>query len=44
MKTLEAASTEIDKPDTITQMETVHTLVLLYDPDDVLNIDETGLF
>jgi hypothetical protein len=40
----EAASAEIDKPDAITQMEKVRHLVIEYDPDDVLNMDETGLF
>jgi len=40
----EAASAEIDKPDTIAQMEKVRLLVVKYDPDDVLNMDETGLF
>jgi hypothetical protein len=40
----EAASAEIDKPDAIEQMEKVRLLVIKYDPDDVLNMDETGLF
>lgn len=40
----EAASAEIDKPDAIAQMEKVRLLVVKYDPDDVLNMDETGLF
>ena len=40
----EAASVEIDKPDAIIQIEKVRLLVTEYDPDDVLNMDETGLF
>ena len=40
----EAASAEIDKPKAIAQIEKVRHLVLEYDPDDVLNMDETGLF
>jgi hypothetical protein len=40
----EAASAQIDKPDAIVQMEKVRLLATEYDIDDVLNIDETGLF
>ena len=40
----EAASAEINKPDAIAQMEKVRLLVSKYNPDNILNMDETGLF
>ena len=40
----EAASAEIDNPDAIAQMEKVRPLAIKYDPDNILNMDETGLF
>ena len=40
----EAASTQIDKPDAIVQMEKIRLLATEYDLDNVLNMDETGLF
>jgi DDE superfamily endonuclease/Tc5 transposase DNA-binding domain/Fission yeast centromere protein N-terminal domain len=40
----EAASAEIENPDAIAQMQNLRRLVIEYDPDDILNMDETGLF
>ena len=40
----EAASAEIDKPESIAQMELVRQLAEEYGPDNTLNMDETGLF
>lgn len=40
----EAASAEIDKPEAIAQMERVRQLASTYHDDDILNMDETGLF
>ena len=40
----EAAAAQIDNPDAIAQIEKIRRLVIKYDLDDVLNMDETGLF
>ena len=40
----EAAAVQIDSPDAIAQIEKICRLVIKYDLDDVLNMDETGLF
>jgi hypothetical protein len=40
----EAASAEIDKPEAIAQMERVRQLAAKYNPANILNMDETGLF
>lgn len=40
----EAASAQIDKPSALTQIEKVRLLATKYDPENVLNMDETGLF
>ena len=40
----EAASAEINKPEAIAQMEYIRQLCSEYHEDDILNIDETGLF
>ena len=41
---IEKQPLEINKPDIIIQIEKVYLLVIKYDPDNVLNINETGLF
>jgi hypothetical protein len=40
----EAGSADIHNPEAISQMEKVRTLATAYDPCNVLNMDETGLF
>ena len=40
----EGGSAVIDNPDNVQQMEDLRTLAATYDPNDILNMDETGLF
>ena len=40
----EAGSADVHNPEAISQMEKVCTLTTAYDPCNVLNMDETGLF
>jgi DDE superfamily endonuclease/Fission yeast centromere protein N-terminal domain/Tc5 transposase DNA-binding domain len=40
----EAASAEVDQPERIQQIEDLRTLTAEYEPRNVLNMDETGLF
>jgi DDE superfamily endonuclease len=40
----EAAAAATDDPENIQQMDDLRILCLEYDPNDILNIDETGLF
>jgi hypothetical protein len=40
----EAASAEIDKPEAIAQMDKVRQLAAAHNSDNILNMDETGLF
>jgi hypothetical protein len=40
----EAAAAATDNPENIQQMNDLRILCLKYDPNDILNMDETGLF
>jgi hypothetical protein len=40
----EGRSVVINNPDNIQQIEDLYTLTSTYDPNDILNMDKTGLF